>query len=233
MKQWQIVALFVAGLVLGGTAVYFLTRSDDSSPKAGATGQTGVPTSTQSQAPGVSVNGQQLLDRLDEASNATYHVRYATGSASGSSATLEIWHTADRVRRDLVAVSPSQGSAHTAEILTKKRFVRCVLFPDKPWQCVGGSVASGSKLTDPLQGVAPDLTGRKVTVRNVQIAGHPAICYTVAPASASAKPSEFCLSSDNVPLRIDGGDGKPVDATNYDKVVPASVFTPPGPVAGS
>ena len=233
MKQWQVVALFVAGIVLGGTAVWFFTRSDDSSPRAGATSQTGVPSSSTSQSAGVATNAKELLDRLDNASKATYHVRYTTGSASGSHAVLEVWHTADQVRRDLIAISPTEGTAHTEEILTKKRYVRCVLFAGKPWQCVGAPTTAGSKLSDPLQGAESDVAGRKVTVSHLTLAGHPTTCYTVAAATSASKPSQYCLSSDNVPLRIDGGDGKPVDATNYDKVVPNSVFTPPGPVAGS
>jgi hypothetical protein len=233
LKRWQIVALFVAGLMLGGTAVWLLTRSDDSSPRAAATGQTQAPATSGSSAPGVATNAQELLDRIDEASNATYHVRYTTGSASGSHAVLEVWHTPDRVRRDIVAFSPSEGTAHTVEILANTKYVRCVQFAGKSWQCLGAPLASSSSLTDPLQGVAHDVAGKKVSRSDTTIVGHPATCYTVASTIASNKPTQFCLSVENVPLRIDGGDGKPVDATSYDKTVPNSVFTPPAPVVGS
>jgi hypothetical protein len=57
-------------------------------------------------------------------------------------------------------------------------------------------------------------------------------CYEVEPANSSAKPSRFCLSDEDVPLSIDGGDGKPTTATNYDFDVPDSVFTYPATVAG-
>jgi hypothetical protein len=130
-------------------------------------------------------------------------------------------------------VSTTDGTAHTEEILANNKLVRCVLFAGKPWQCVGAPTSAVSSLADPLQGAGRDLVGRKVTVDNTTIAGHAAKCYTVAPGGSTTKPSVYCLSDDNVPLRIDGGDGKPVDATNYDTVVPGSVFTPPAKVAGS
>jgi hypothetical protein len=186
-----------------------------------------------SSAPGLAVNAQDLLHRLDAAQKATFHVRYTTGSASGSHAILEVWHTPDRVRRDLTAVSPTQGTAHTEEILANKKYVRCVQFAGTDWQCVGAPTGSAGTLTDPLQGAAPDLSGRKVTLTHSVLIGKPVRCYAVAAAAAQTKPSQFCLTDDNVPLRIDGGDGKPVEATNYDHVVPNSVFTPPATVAGS
>jgi hypothetical protein len=231
LKKWQVAALFAAGLTLGGTVVWLITRSSDSSPHAAPTAPARVHTTTAT--PGVATNAQELLDRLDSASKATFHVRYTTGSASGSHAVLDVWHTADRVRRDIVAVSPTEGTAHTAEILAGGKFVRCVLFAGKPWQCVGAPVAASGSLTDPLQGAEHDVVGRKVTVSRDVIAGQPVQCYTVAAGDTSGKPSEFCLSRDNVPLRIQGSDGDPVNATNYDRTVPDSVFTPPAAVAGS
>lgn len=229
MKQWQLGALFAAaGLVVGGSVVWLVTSGDGSTPRAGGTAGAGRSSSA---APGVSANAQELLDRLDDSSKGTFHVRYSTGSTSTSSATLEIWHAGDRVRRDVVAVSSSQGTAHTVEILDGGKFVRCVQFDGKPFQCTGAPTSAASSLTDPLQGAKTDVTGKRVTVASEVIAGQPARCYTVA-AVAPAKPSQFCLSKDNVPLRIDGGDGKPVDATDYDTDVPASVFTPPASVAG-
>jgi hypothetical protein len=181
----------------------------------------------------VATNAQDLLQRLAAAQRATFHVRYTTGSASGSHAILEVWHTPDRVRRDLTAISPTEGTAHTEEILADNKYVRCVQFEGQDWQCVGAPTASSGTLTDPLQGAKPDLTGRKVTLTHSVIVGKPVRCYTVAAASTKAKPSQFCLTDDDVPLRIDGGDGKPVEATNYDAVVPKSLFTPPAKVAGS
>ncbi len=235
MKQWQIGALFAAGLVVGGTVVWLLTRSSGSdSHAAGASGSQAVigPQPITSSAPALATNSQDLLQRLAAAQKATFHVRYTTGSASGSHAILEVWHTADRVRRDLTAISPSEGTAHTEEILAKGKYVRCLKVPDADWQCVGGPTSSAGTLADPLQGAKPDLTGRKVTLTHSTIAGEAVRCYTVS-ASTGKGPSQFCLTNDNVPLRIDGGDGKPVDATNYDVVVPNSVFTPPAKVAGS
>lgn len=218
--------------MLGGTAVWLITRSSDSGSPAGGAASKGTSGSTSS-TPGVSVNAKEFLDRIDKASKATFHVRYSTGSATGSHAVLEIWHTADRVRRDVQAVSATEGTAHTEEILANNKLVRCVLFAGKPWQCVGAPTSAGASVADPLQGADHDVAGRKVTVTVDTIAGHPAKCYTVAAGTTTAKPSRYCLSADNVPLRIDGGDGKPVDATNYDTNVPSSVFTPPAKVAGS
>jgi hypothetical protein len=235
LKQWQIGALFAAGLVVGGTVVWLLTRSSGSSPHAaGTSGSQPVigPHPVTSSAPGVATNAQDLLQRLDAAQRATFHVRYTTGSASGSHAILEVWHTPDRVRRDLTAVSTTEGTAHTEEILANNKYVRCVQFEGKEWQCVGAPTSSSGTLTDPLQGAEKDMTGRKVTLTRSVIVGNPVRCYTVAAASATAKPSQFCLTNDNVPLRIDGGDGKPVEATNYDAVVPKSLFTPPAKVSG-
>jgi hypothetical protein len=235
LKQWQIGALFAAGLVVGGTVVWLVTRSSGSSPSAAGTTSRPVigPHPVTSSAPGLAVNAQDLLHRLDAAAKATFHVRYTTGSPSGSHAILEVWHTGDRVRRDLTAISTTEGTAHTEEILANNKYVRCVQFAGTGWQCVGAPTASAGTLTDPLQGAAPDLSGRKVTLTRTVLIGQPVRCYTVAAASPAGKPSRFCLTNDNVPLRIDGGDGKPVDATNYDTVVPNSVFTPPAKVAGS
>jgi hypothetical protein len=236
LKQWQIGALFGAGLVVGGTVVWLLTRSSGSSPHADAPSSTRPvigPQPGSSSAPAFATNAQDLLHRLDASNKATFHVRYTTGSASGSHAILEVWHTADRVRRDLTAISTTEGTAHTEEILANKKYVRCVQFQGQDWQCVGAPTSTAGTLTDPLQGAAPDLTGRKVTLTHAVIVGKPVRCYTVAATSAKTKPSQFCLTDDNVPLRIDGGDGKPVEATNYDSVVPNSVFTPPATVAGS
>jgi len=234
LRRWYIGAIFAVGLALGGTVVWLITRSDDSSPHAGQSSNAPTSGSSTSLPPGVSVNAQQLLDRLDHASKSTFHVRYATGSASESHATLEIWHTADRVRRDVIAVSSTEGTVHTEEFLTKEKFVRCASFDGKNYQCVGAPLTAGSSLSDPLQGADKGgVIGRKVTISQTTVAGQPATCYTVAGADSSSAPSQFCLSADNVPLRIDGGDGKPVIATNFDQDVPSSIFTPPASVTGS
>ena len=146
---------------------------------------------------------------------------------------LEVWHTPDSVRRDLIAVSPTQGTAHTIEILNDGKYVRCVKFDAGSFQCVGAPLSEAGTLTDPLQGNSRDVEGKTVTLTHTTIAGMPADCYTVPQDGAGAKPRVFCLSEDNIPLRIDGGDGKPVDATSLDHDIPAGIFDPPAPVVNS
>jgi hypothetical protein len=179
----------------------------------------------------VSINGQQLLDRLASADGATFHVRYVTGGETTSHATLEVWHTPDAVRRDLIAVSPTQGTAHTVEILNNGKYIRCIKFEDTDFQCVGAPTSESGSLGDPLQGNSRDVTDKTVTLTHEDINGIPADCYTVP--QDTGNPRIFCLSKSNVPVRIDGGDGKPVDATSLDHDIPEGIFTPPAPVAGS
>ena len=234
LKRWQVAALFASGLAIGGMVVWLITRSSDSDPQAGPTAS-GNPTSSVSTSatPGISTNAQKLLQRLASSEQVTFHVRYVTGGNLSAHAILEIWHTPDRVRRDLTAVSPTQGTAHTIEILDNGKYVRCLKLNETPWQCVGAPASESGSLGDPLQGNTRDVQGKTVTLTHDEIAGQPVDCYTVPRSIAGDTPSIYCLSEDNVPLSIDGGDGKPVTATNYDHEVPASIFTPPAPVANS
>jgi hypothetical protein len=233
LKSWQIAALFASGLAVGGTVVWLITRSSDSDPEARPT-TSGIPTSsvTTSTGPGISVNAQRFLERIANSDDKTFHVRYTTSSASGASAVLEIWHTPDKVRRDLVAVSPVNGTAHTTEILDNGKYIRCLKLNATAWQCLSAPTSESGSLGDPLQGNSRDVQDKTVTVTKDVIAGEPVDCYTVPASLAGNSPSIYCLSEDNVPLRIDGGDGKPVEASNFDHDVPASVFDPPAPVAG-
>jgi hypothetical protein len=233
LKSWQVAALFVAGLAVGGTVVWLITDSSDSSPQAGPT-SSGTPTTSVSTSagPGIATNAQVLIQRLASADSATFHVKYATGADLTSHAVLEVWHTPDSVRRDLIAVSPTQGTAHTVEILDHGKYVRCIKFEDTDFQCVGAPTSESGSLGDPLQGNSREVANKTVTLTHTTIAGLPADCYTVPQDAVGAKPRVFCLSKDNVPLRIDGGDGKPVDATSLDHDIPSGIFDPPAPVAG-
>ena len=218
--------IFVAGTGAGGAVVWGVSQAGGS----GSSGSKPPATSAAAPAPAVTATGQELLDRLAAGQKATFHVRYSYGSAaSGANAVLEVWHTPDRVRRDIIVIAPTEGTSHTEEFLDKSRYVRCLLLDGQPWQC-GAASAQTANLQDPLGGANHDVNGKTVTVTDDTIAGHAVRCYHVAPATASALPSQFCLSAENVPLRIDGGDGKPVDATNYDLTVPNSAFTQPAPL---
>jgi len=183
--------------------------------------------------PGIATNAQVLIQRLASADQATFHIKYDTGAGGTSHAVLEVWHTPDAVRRDLIAVSPTQGTAHTVEILSDDEYVRCVKFDDQDYECLGAPTADIGTLGDVLQGNSRDVEGKTVTLTHTTIAGLPADCYTVPQGTVGAKPRVFCLSDDNVPLRIDGGDGKPVDATLLDHNIPDGIFEPPAPVVGS
>ena len=185
--------------------------------------------------PGTSVNAQELIDKLNAVSHSTYHVRYSTGSAGASNAVIEVWRTANETRRDIIAVSSVNGTAHTEEFLTKTSYVRCVSFDGKPFECVGAPTSQGASLNDPLQGAnKAGVANKKVTLSTMKVAGADTTCYTIGADSPTLAGAKFCLdNANNVPLYIDGGDGKPVEATNFDTNVPASVFTPPAKVAGS
>jgi hypothetical protein len=230
VKRWlAIAAIFAAGIVLGVVIVWALGR-DDSSSRSGDT-----VAADKAAAPKLSAPAQELLDRFDAGAKGTYHVRYSYSGNSGTSAVMEVWRKAERVRRDLVVVSPVEGTARTEEILDGGKLVRCLLLADHPWQCTAADVRQAGSLQDPLNGVNHDVAGKTVGVTTEQIAGHDATCYTITPQSTSssvAKPVQFCFSAESVPVRIDGGDGKPVTATNYDFTVDDSVFTPPAAVAG-
>lgn len=223
-RPWAVVVIFLVGLGLGGTAVWALTRDDSGS------GNTDLATKNDTSSVGSTGSSNDLLARLSKGAKATYHVRYAAGSDSGPHAVLEVWHTGDRVRRDITVVG-SNETTHTEEFLKDGQYVRCVQLGAKPWQCVAAP-AEEANLKDPVGGAAANIRGRDVTITDETVADHPVQCYAVEPASPSAKPSKFCLSEDDVPLSIDGGDGKPTTATNYDKQVPDSVFTYPATVAG-
>jgi hypothetical protein len=216
--------IFVAGIGAGGAVEWGVSQ-------AGGSGSKSPTTSAAAPKPTVTATGQELLDRLAAGEKATFHVRYSYGSAaSGANAVLEVWHTPDRVRRDIIVIAPTEGTSHTEEFLDKTSYVRCLLLDGSPWQCAAAPTQT-SNLLDPLNGASHDVNGKTVTVTDGTIAGHPVRCYHVPAASATAQPSQFCLSAENVPLRIDGGDGKPVDATNYDLGVSDSVFTHPAPLA--
>jgi hypothetical protein len=223
-----VLLIFVAGTAAGGGIVWAVSRGDDGPSKLATTATTKA---------GVSTPAQELLDRLAAGGKGTYHVRYTYTGSSGTSAVMEIWRKAERVRRDLTVVSPIEGTARTEEILDNGKLVRCLLLADHPWQCTSADTRAAGSLSDPANGVNHDVAGKTVQVTDEQIAGHDAKCYSVAPAftptSGPTKLVQFCFSAESVPLRIDGGDGKPVNATNYDFTVPDSVFTPPAPVTGS
>ena len=192
---------------------------------------TKVNTSKNASSSGAAGNSNELLDRLSEGAKATYHVRYVAGDDSGPHAVLEVWHSKDKVRRDVTVTGSTGETTRTEEFLKDGNYVRCVLLEGHPWQCVAAP-ASQATLQDPLNGAASNARGKDVTVTSETIAGHSVKCYTVEPGSSSAKPAKFCLSDDNVPLSIDGGDGKPTTASNYDLTVSDSVFTYPATVAG-
>jgi hypothetical protein len=226
VKRWLVATvIFVAGTAAGGLVVWKVSDSGDSGSAARGS-------KVDASKPRASATGKELLDRLAAGTKSTFHVRYSYSTPNGASFTLEVWHRPDRVRRDIVAVSPTEGTSHTEEFLEDGKLTRCLLLDGHPWQCVAGSTG-GSDLTDPLNGADHNVDDKTVTVTDDTIAGHPARCYHAASAVAGGKSTQFCFSSDNVPLRIDGGDGKPVDATNYDTSVPDSVFAHPAPVAGS
>ncbi len=220
-RPWAVVLIFLVGLALGGTAVWAVTR--DSGNDTDLATKNGADNTR-------SASSTDLVARLAKGEQATYHVRYAAGSESGPHAILEVWHTADRVRRDVTVIGSSE-TTHTEEFLNNGNYVRCVKLEDHPWQCVSAP-AEEANLKDPVGGAAANVRGKTVTVTDDTIADHPVTCYEVEAPSPSAKPSKFCLSEDNVPLSIDGGDGKPTTATNYDTTVPDSVFTYPATVAG-
>jgi hypothetical protein len=222
-----VLLIFTAGTAAGGVVAWAVTRDDG--------GSGGSATKVKTDKPKLSAPAQELLDRLAEGEKATYHVRYTYSGSSGTSAVMEVWRKADRVRRDLTVVSPKEGTAKTQEFLQNGTLVRCLLVGDHPWQCTGADVHSAGSLQDPLNGVNHDVAGKTVEVTNEKIADHDATCYSITPAStgtSGAKPVQFCFSAESVPLRIDGGDGKPVEATNYDMSVDDSVFTYPAKVAG-
>jgi hypothetical protein len=221
-RWWALTLIFVAGTGAGGAVVWGVSRDGSSGSKSSST-------TIAAAKPAVTATGQELLDRLAAGQKATFHVRYSYGNATGANAVLEVWHASDRVRRDIIVIAPTEGTSHTEEFLEKAQYTRCLLLDGQPWQC-DAAPAQTANLIDPLGGANHDVTGRTVTVTDDTIAGHAVRCYHVDPASATAKPSQFCLSAENVPLRIDGGDGKPVDATNYDFTVPDSAFTHPAPL---
>lgn len=222
-RPWAIALIFVAGLAIGGGVVWAVSNDDSGSSGTNLSAKNSASASS-------SGTSNDLIGRLAQGAKTTFHVRYATGPESGSHAVLEVWHTADKVRRDVTIVGTSE-TTHTSEFLQNGQFVRCVLLETHPWQCVAAPAAQAN-LLDPLGGAGNKVKGKDATLSTDTIAGHDASCYTIAPASSSAKPSEFCLSSEDVPLRIDGGDGKPVTATNYDLNVDSSVFAYPAAVAG-
>jgi hypothetical protein len=222
-RPWAIALVFIVGLAIGGAVVWKVADGDSNGGKTNLSAKNGSTSNSSSSA-------DELFDRLARGADAKYHVRYSTGVESGPHAVLEVWHDGDRVRRDVVLIGTTE-TAHTEEFLSDGKFVRCVQVDNKPWQCVGAP-AETANLQDPVAGAADKLKGRDVTQSTDTIAVHPVTCYTVA-APAGGKPSEFCLSDDDVPLRIDGGDGKPTTATNYDRTVDDSVFTYPATVAGA
>ena len=225
MKRGFVVLLiFVAGTAAGGLVVWALTRDSGSGTHV---------SSSKSPKPSVTASGKELIDRLNAGEKATFHVRYSYGNeSSGARLVLEVWHTGTKVRRDITAISATEGSTHTEEFLDQQTFTRCLQLEAQPWQCTAAPLQA-STLQDPVGGANHDVNGATVTVTDDTNAGHAVRCYTVAPPNATAKPSQFCLSSENVPLRIDGGDGKPVNATNYDLTVPDNVFTHPAPLTGT
>ncbi|HZN16465.1 MAG TPA: hypothetical protein VFB78_19530 [Acidimicrobiales bacterium] len=227
MRRWWVAAvIFVAGTAIGGTVVWVVARDD---------GGSGSSTKLAADKAKPSAPAQELLDRIAAGEKGTYHVRYTYSGSSGTSAVMEVWRKADRVRRDLTVVSPVEGTARTQEFLENGTLVRCLLIGDSPWQCTGADVRTASALRDPLNGVNHDVAGKTVQLTTENIAGQSAKCYSIIPAttaSSGAKPTQFCFSAESAPLRIDGGDGKPVEATDYDLKVDDSVFTYPAKVAG-
>jgi hypothetical protein len=225
-RWWVLLLIFAAGLTAGGVAVGLVTRGSGSK-------KTDVSATKGGSKVSGTTTGQDLAQRLATGKQSTFHVRYAFSAASGASLTMDVWNTPTRVRRDVLVVSPTEGTTHTAEFLDPDKYTQCVLVQGHPWQCVAQSTRQGQSLADPVNGVPHDVTGKTVTVTEDTIAGTPVKCYSVPAASPTAKPTQFCLSPENVPLRIDGGDGKPLNATNFDHDVPDSEFTPPAPVAGT
>lgn len=214
----------LGGALLGVTGTWLLTRGGDDGGSPAATPSTPLSTTK----PGAAGEMEALLNA---GRRLTFHVRYRT-ERGGATADLELWSAPPRARRDVDAVT-AQGRARTAEIRLQDRVIRCVETARVPWQCVPQPAGQAADPGDLTLGAVNVLGGSTITARDDRILDQPVRCFAVQPpADTTARPAEVCLTSEGIPLRVDGGDG-PTVATLIEREVDGKAFDPPAKLVAS
>lgn len=215
-SPWVVAAAIgVLVALVGAFATQFRSAS---SPHDGTT------TNHASTLPGVAGELQRLL-ALDQ--NATFHATYEVSSSDlpGAAVTFETWRRPPRTRSD-ITVRKTDGVVRTRQIQMPDQTIACQAADTTPWKCTSVPPDAGAA-SDPFgSAIATELAkATSVTVRNRNINGHRARCFTITKDSQSAL---YCAAADGVPLRVESP-GATLQIRSLDHAV-GDVFDPPADV---
>lgn len=231
-RRRPVVAAVVAVAVLPITVLAFAGGDGDDDVDAGGSVSTSSSTSTTAPVTTTTIaredlppEAQELLDLVDQGRAATFHARYTVLSPSlgesASSAELEVWRDADRIRQDTSVVDAS-GVIRTSAFGSEAGTVGCQQPPGGEWTCQRVADEPFDPSDDFVSGILGLLDASPVTVREASVGPFAGRCFDLEAA-------ELCLTDDGVPLRVDAG-GTSYEVVELDDTVVDSDFEPPAPV---
>lgn len=243
-----LVAVLAAGVAIG--AVVFGRGNGGERVQSGASVTTVEPSektdpqrSTQAAEPsalvpleGLEGEALALAEVINRAAGLTYHATY-TGSFPGkdgkmTNVTLDIWRRPPLGRRD-TNIRGGDRQVHTAEYLTAKGTLGCLLLPGRgelksQWKCTpapADAIDPGHPVVGSVDPRAGTVVARDGVVRGIAVR-----CYEVKVRDVG--PQEACFDADGIPAAIDGGDGR-LERSELQRGVPDEVFVPPADATSS
>lgn len=222
-RAMVLVAVTVVGIVVV-TFVVIRAGTDTASKAA-----TPAPVTTAPRGP-----AGELVRLVERGRSVNVDVAY-TGTTGASRFTTHLWRRSPLARIDSEVNSPD-ATTRSAQIVTSSGPVACTQQGSAPWSC---APKPGLGVAD-VGVVSPALVARlstlEVTVRDDRILGTEARCFSLArptattvagAATADASAAGLCLTSDGIPVRVEGGSTR-LEAVSLNRGRPPdSVFKPP------
>lgn len=255
LHQSQRTALVAAAGVLVGLAIGIplgIGLDDDPAPQTAAveagdaetdpddgaterTDPTGSTTPAEPRQPlsleGLDGPARELVELLRTGAAETFYARWVSDAQRGGEPQIEmeIWNSPPNVRRDNVLRSEGR-EVQTSEYDTGGDVItRCARL-ETEWQCAPSPYEPGTPVPGDLSlgAIGEDIGDREVTVRDADVDGRPARCFTITEATGSF---DLCVSSEGIPLLIDSPEAE-LRLVVLEHEVDPSAFDPPGSTSG-
>ena len=171
---------------------------------------------------------RELVELLRAGASQTFYGRWESDAMRGDEpqVEMEIWNSPPKVRRDNVLRSEA-SEVHTSEYDTGGDvIIRCARL-DTDWRCAPSPYEEGTPVPGDLSlgAIGEDIGSRQVTVRDADVDGRAARCFTVAEDDGTF---DLCVSAaDGIPLLIDSPDAE-LRLVVLEREVDDAAFTPPG-----
>lgn len=223
----RLVAVFAAGLVLGGLVIgaVLAATGGDGDDSAG-------PEATTTTAAPLSETAQEFLDRIEKGRDIELHlVLEQVGDTSAGKVRLEVWRKGGQVAQSVVTTVQAEGQEARSEMAAFKiasGTTVCTRSTGKEWLCQKSATVADDA-SDVFQSASRDLAGKKVTATDRSVAGFPSRCYTITEATGT---SEFCVTEEGIPVRLGFGSSI-VELVTIERTVNDDVFVPPAGIAPS